>query len=360
MTLFIVSVAIVLVVSAVCSLSEAAIYAVRMPYIRQIAEGGSKAGIVLTDFKEHMERPISAILIVNTAANTAGAAVAGAQARLLFGDASLLWFSLLFTLAVLFFSEIVPKVVGVVYARPVATALALPWAGVIRLLTPMIWLTQIISRLFKPADAMAAPEEEVHHFAMLSAEEGSIMPHEAEMVSNVLRLDQVKTRDIMTPRPVVFKLASDMTMREVQQKVKTWNHSRVPVYDADDPESWTGFVFSRDVLTALANDQFDRTLESLRHPLYFVSEKTAGHVLLRTFLKRRTHLFGVVDNYGDITGIISLEDVLESVLGQEIVDEADSAVDMQEVARRRKEEYFRKSDVDGSIVERTEEDDRAP
>ncbi len=358
MTIFIASVVIVLVVSAVCSLSEAAIYAVRLPYVRQVAEGGSRAGAVLTDFKEHMERPISAILIVNTAANTAGAAVAGAQARLLFGESALIWFSLFFTLGVLFFSEIIPKVAGVVYNRAVATTLAVPWAAMIKLLYPLIWMIQKMSALLKPSQSLAAPEEEVHHFAMLSAEEGSIMPYEAEMVSNVLRLDEVKTRDIMTPRPVVFKLPSNMTLREVAEKVKKWNHSRVPVYDGDDPESWTGFVFTREILSALASDRFDATLDSLRHPLNFVSEKTPGHILLRTFLKRRTHLFGVVDSYGDISGIVTLEDVLEAVLGQEIVDEVDSAVDMQEVARRRKDEYFKKTDVDGSIVQRDDEDRR--
>jgi CBS domain containing-hemolysin-like protein len=356
MTLFIVSVLVVLLVSAICSLSEAAMYAVRLPYVRQIAGAGSRAGLALSGFKENMERPISAILIVNTAANTAGAAVAGAQARVLFGEASLLWFSLCFTLGVLFLSEIIPKVLGVVYSRPVATALALPWVGMIRLLYPVIWVIQQSSRLLKPRQSLAAPEEEVHQFAMLSAEEGSIMPREAEMVSNVLRLDEVKTRDIMTPRPVVFKLASNMTLREVSKKVKQWTHTRVPVYDAGDPEAWKGFVFSRDVLTGLANDQFETTLESLCHPLFFVSETTAGHVLLRSFLKRRTHLVGVVDEYGDITGIVTLEDVLESVLGEEIVDEADSAVDMQEVAKQRKRDHFKKTDADGLIVQ--ENDDR--
>jgi CBS domain containing-hemolysin-like protein len=350
MTLFVVSVVVVLLVSAICSLSEAAMYAVRLPYVRQIAGAGSHAGRALTAFKENMEQPISAILIVNTAANTAGAAVAGAQARMLFGGESLLWFSLCFTLGVLFFSEIIPKVLGVIYSRPVARALALPWVGMIKILYPVIWVIQQLSWLLKPRRSLAAPEEEVQQLAILSAEEGSIMPHEAAMVSNVLRLDQVKTRDIMTPRPVVFKLASDMTLREVSEKVKRWTHTRVPVYDSDDPESWEGFVFSRDVLTGLANDQFETTLKSMCQPLLFVSEKTPGHVLLRSFLKRRTHLFGVADDYGDITGIVTLEDVIESLLGEEIVDEADSAVDMQEVARRRKREHFKKTDVDGSIV----------
>ena len=289
-------------------------------------------------------------VFINTAANTAGAAIAGAQARLLFGETSLIWFSVVFTLAVLFLSEIIPKVAGVVYNRHVATAIAAPWAVTVKILFPLIWLTQHVSRFLKPDESVIAPEEEVHHFAMLSAEEGSIMQHEAEMVSNVLRLDQVKTRDVMTPRPVVFKLASDTTLGQLSRKITEWNHTRVPIFDPNDPDSWKGFVFARDVLAGLAADRFDSTLEQFCKPLFFVSEDTPGHVLLRTFLKRRTHLFGVVDTYGDITGIVTLEDVLESLIGEEIVDETDSAVDMQEVARRRKQDLFRKMGERDSMV----------
>ncbi len=355
MTVFVVSVLLVLIASALCSLSEAAIYAVRMPYVRQITESGSRAGLILTGFKENMERPIAAILIINTAANTAGAAVAGAQARLLFGEPALLWFSLVFTLAVLFLSEIIPKVAGVVYNRQIAKFIAAPWDIGIRVLFPLIWLTQHVSRLFKPSESVIAPEDEVQHFAMMSAEEGSIMQHEAEMVSNVLHLDRVKTRDLMTPRPVVFKLPSNTTLGEISKLVVDWNHSRVPIYDSENPETWKGFVFSRDILAALASDRFQSTVDQFCKPLFFVTEDTPGHVLLRTFLKRRTHLFGVVDGYGDITGIVTLEDVLESLIGEEIVDESDSAVDMREVARRRKQEMYREMDARGSMSD-TEDD----
>ncbi len=344
MTIFFLSVSTVLIVSALCSLSEAAIYAVRLPFIRKLSATGSRAGAILTNFKQNMELPIAAILIINTAANTAGAAIAGAQARLLFGEASLVWFSLLFTLGVLFLSEIIPKVAGVVYARPVAKMIAQPWAVAIRLLSPLIWLTQRVSKLLKPNVSVIAPEEEVHHFAMLSAEEGSIMQHEAEMVSNVLRLDQLAARELMTPRPVVFKLSSTTTLGEIAGTVADWTHSRVPIYGADDPESWIGFVLARDVLAALASDRFDAPVTDLCKPLFFVTEETLGHVLLRSFLRRRTHLFGVVDDYGDITGIVTLEDVLESLIGEEIVDESDAAVDMQEVAQRRRRQLF--SDLD--------------
>ncbi len=340
MTIFLISVAVVLVVSALCSLSEAAIYAVRLPFVRRLSAAGSRAGAILNNFKQNMEMPIAAILIINTAANTAGAAVAGAQARLLFGENSLIWFSILFTLGVLFLSEIIPKVAGVVYARPVAKLIAQPWAITIKLLSPVIWLTQLVSNLLKPKVSFLAPEEEVHHFAMLSAEEGSIMQHEAEMVSNVLRLDQLTAKELMTPRPVVFKLSTETTLGEIADTVGDWSHSRVPVYDADDPESWIGFVLARDVLASLASDRFDAPITDLCKPLFFVTEETLGHVLLHSFLKRRTHLFGVVDDYGDITGIVTLEDVLESLIGEEIVDESDVAVNMQVVARRRKKERF--------------------
>ncbi len=358
MTVFVASIVIVLIASAFCSLSEAAIYAVRLPYVRQVAETGNRAGIILDGFKENMDRPIAAILIINTAANTAGAAVAGAQARVLFGESALIWFSVFFTLAVLFIAEIIPKVVGVVYNRSAAMLIARPWNLGIKLLFPLIWLTQQVTRLFKPDDSVLAPEEEVHHFAMMSAEEGSIMQHEADMVANVLRLDRVKTRELMTPRPVVFKLASDTTLEHLSREVTEWNHSRVPVYDAGDPESWIGFVFARDLLAALAADRHDETIDQFCKPLFFVPEDTPGHVLLRTFLKRRTHLFGVIDGYGDISGIVTLEDVLESLIGEEIVDESDSAIDMQVVARRRKKEIYKDMEASGTILDDADHDEK--
>ncbi len=341
MSIFLFSVLIVLVVSAFCSVSEAALYAVRRPYVRQIAGEGSRSGRQLLRFKNNMEQPISAILIVNTVANTAGAAIAGAQARVLFGETALIWFSLAFTLGVLFFSEIIPKVVGVTYSRPVSRAIALPWSAGIGLLYPVVWLIENLSRMLKPQRVFSAPEDEVHQLALISAEEGSIMPYEANLVRNVLHLDRVKTRDIMTPRPVVMKLPANMTLRQVAEKVKDFTNTRIPIYDSGDPENWTGMVLSRDILSGLAKDQFGETLDGICKPLYFVSEKTPGHVLLKSFLKRQTHLFGVADEYGDITGIVTLEDVIESMLGEEIVDEVDSAVNMQDVAKLRKRERLR-------------------
>ena len=334
MTVFIASVATVILVSCFCSLSEASIYAVRRPYVRTLAEEGHLAGRVLEVFKNNMERPIVAILIVNTAANTAGAAVAGAQARALFGPEALIWFSVFFTLAVLVLSEIIPKIMGVVYNRPVARTVAVPWQVVIRLLSPVVWSLERLSGLLKPdAPVMAAPEEEVVQLAKLSAEEGSILDVEARLVHNALRLNEITAADVMTPRTVVFKLPSTMTLQTVAETVKEWNYSRIPVHEEGNPEAWTGFVRTRAVLSGLAQDRFDITLEEFAQPIHFVPLGTPGHVLLNTMIEQQEQIFAVVDTYGGVAGVVTLEDVLESLIGAEIVDEVDPAPDLQEVAR---------------------------
>lgn len=336
MTLLFVSVLVVLVVSAFCSLSEASLYAVRRPFIKKLVEGGSPAGAVLDDFKDNMERPITAILVVNTIANTAGAAVAGAQASVFWTGRELLLFSAVFTLGVLFVSEIIPKVVGVAYSRSVAQAIALPWRAIILVLTPVTAVVVRFSRLLQPNEpVLVAPEDEVVQIVRMSAEEGSILGIEADIVRNALNLDEITARDIMTPRTVVYRLRADTRVGELRSTVAEWHFSRIPIVDPEDPERWMGLVRAQDVLRALAQDRFDATLESLAGPLVSVPQTLRGHELLERFLSERSHLFAVVDEYGGVSGVTSLEDVLESLIGEEIVDEVDLHADLQELARRR-------------------------
>jgi CBS domain containing-hemolysin-like protein len=347
MTVLVLSVFAVLVISGLCSLTEAAVYAVRMPYVRALAESGSQAGQLLLQFKQNMERPISTILIVNTVANTAGAAIAGAQARSVLPESALIGFAASFTLAVLVVSEIVPKVLGVVYSERLVGILAVPLHLAILSLYPLVWTIQQLSRWIKPdVPALAAPEEEVEQLARMSAEEGSILKEEAELVHHVLRLNEVTAGDIMTPRPVVVKFRAGLTVQELAERIEHWTYSRIPVYSDDDPETWVGYVLQRDVLTSLAEDRFGTTLASLCKPMFFVSERTPGHVLLRSFVRRKTHLFGVMNRFGDLIGVVTLEDVIESLIGQEIVDEVDSAVDMQDVARLRRRQQMRRQSSD--------------
>lgn len=341
MTLLMISVATVLVVSAMCSVSEAAFYAVRMPFISQLVESGSVAGKILAKFKRNMEQPITAILIVNTVANTAGAAVAGSQARQEFGESSILWFSALFTIAVLFLSEILPKIAGVAYAKQIAAFVSVPWNAAVVALHPVVWLTEKISRVLKRGRlTFFAPEDEVAQMAVVSAEEGSILPEEAGLVGNVLRLDDICAKDIMTPRTVVLALPARTTLRDFRNRTFEKVYSRIPLYAPDDSENWVGVVRSQDVLTRLANNELDVALQDICRPIHFVPEQTHGHHLLTEFLTRQVHLLGVVDEYGSIVGIITLEDIMESLVGVEIMDETDKTADLQKKARDRASRRF--------------------
>ena len=202
----------------------------------------------------------------------------------------------------------------------------------IKALTPMVWLAQNLAKIFPRGDGAEASEEEVSHMVALSAEEGSILPLEAELVKNVLQLNDVAAKEIMTPRTVVFKLDASRTVAEVTEEVANRPHSRIPIHAPDDPEDWTGQVLKEDVLACMARDEFEVRLETLQKPLEYLPESVPGHRLLSAFLKRRAHLLAVVDEYGGISGVVTLEDVMESLLGEEIVDETDSVVDLREEA----------------------------
>lgn len=340
MTLLIVSVACVLIVSGLCSLSEASLYAVRMPFVRTLADSGSYVGRLLSGFKDNMERPISAILIVNTVANTAGAAIAGAQARDLFGENAFIWFSAVFTVSVLLCAEILPKIVGVVYSENVSRLIAFPLTVMTWVLFPVVFLIDRLSQLIRPdAPIIAAPEEEVVQLATMSAEEGSILHEEAELVRNALRLNDVPASQIMTPRSVVTKFSASMTVGNVAESVDDWTYARMPVYSESDPDTWSGFVLRRDILTKLASGSQSATLESLIQPLTCVPSTTPANELLKAFVEMKTHLFAVSDEFNHIVGVVTLEDVIEELIGDEIVDEVDVAVDMQAVARQQMSDY---------------------
>jgi CBS domain containing-hemolysin-like protein len=344
----------VLVISAICSVTEAALYAVRPSFVRSLNAEGSAAGRVLDGMKGHTERPISTILIVNTAANTAGASIAGAQAEEIFGAQYIVWFSVAFTIAVLFFSEIIPKIIGVAYSDRLSVVIARPLSIAVFLMLPAVWMIQRLSRLIKPdGPIISAPEEEVGHMARMSAEEGSILPIEADLVQHVLKLNEVSAEQIMTPRSVVMRLPSNRKLRAVSEDMAArrieWTNSRIPITRDGNDDDWCGVILRRDALALLASDEFDRTLDSFAKPLHFVKTTTPGHILLDSFIEKRSHLFAVVDPDETIVGIVTLEDVLESLIGEEIVDEVDVVVDMQAFARSQDATPPRKNDVDGRV-----------
>lgn len=350
MLTLIIAVAVAVLVSAFCSMSEATLYSVSWSYIEKLRKDGKKAGEQLYYLRANVEKPITAILTLNTVANTAGAAVAGAAAASVF-EAQHVWiFTAAFTLVILILGEILPKTVGVAYNRGLAPALALPIQVMIVALTPLIWAGGLMARMVRPKrKGPVSTEEDLRAVVSLTRKEGVIKPYEELSIKNILSLDDKTVSDIMTPRTVVFSLSATMTTGMAKGTV--WPHSRIPVHDEDDPENMVGIVYRRQVLEALANDQDSLTMAQLMKPVRFVLETMTLDKLLVKFLESRTHLFVVLDEYGGVSGVVSLEDVLEEILGKEIVDETDQVADMRELARTRRNELLSKMTVSGDSDE---------
>lgn len=338
----ILSVSLATIISFICSLSEAALYSVPWSRIENLRREGRRSGEILFLLRQDVERPISAILTLNTVANTAGASVAGAAAAEVFPGDRLVVFAVAFTILVLIFGEIIPKTVGVLYARQVGPLMARPILWMVKAFTPMTWLLSFVVRLLKGKQAGPhTTEEDIKAIVSLTRKAGLLQPYEELSIRNILSLDQKSVEQVMTPRTVVFTLPAGITVQEAMKEGQIWPHSRVPVWD-DDAEDIVGIVYRRDVLVALAGDRHATTLSTLMKPVEFVLESLTLDRALIKFLESRIHMFVVLDEYGGFSGVITLEDVLEEILGKEIVDETDQFADMRELARQR-----RKSAKDG-------------
>ncbi len=332
----IIAVTMAILISAACSLMEAVLYSVPMRYVESAAQEGKQGAKIFRMMRNDIEKPISAILSLNTIANTAGAAVAGAAATAVFGHQWLGYFSVFFTLAILLFSEIIPKTAGVVYGPSLISIVAYPLKGLIGLMSPAIWLTNMVTRMVargKTEEAITA--EELRIMARLSLRSGQINPYQEQVIENILTLQNKTAKDVMTPRTVIFSLSEHLSVREASEAAPGWEHSRFPVYDRD-PEDIVGIVLTRELLVALSQGKEDMKLTDLMRPVHFVVETARLNDVFIQFLERREHLFVVLDEYGGIAGLITLEDVLEEILGREIVDEFDKVEDKRELARRQR------------------------
>ncbi len=332
---FVISVSLAIVISSLCSVCEAVLYSLSSSQIEMLKNKGSRAGLILSRLRADIDEPITAILTLNTIANTVGAAIAGAAAASLFGDRNVYLFSAAFTLAILIFSEIIPKTVGVSFPNKLAPLIAYPLHWMIVVLKPVILFCRLITRLIphdRNEDTVSA--EELQTIAALSRESGHLEETQEKVISNVLALKNMTVREVMTPRTVTFSLDEKMSVREVMSVINRFtSHSRVPVY-LDDSDNVTGIVMRKDVLLAAARQKFDEKLSQLKNDVHFVPETMPLNRVLIDFFEKRQHLFVVVDEYGSVTGIISMEDVLEEIVGEEIIDESDRTKDMRELARK--------------------------
>lgn len=299
-----------------------------------MARSGRLSGRIFKKLKKDIHQPITAILTLNTIANTMGAAVAGAAAAVVFGEQYLGLFSILFTTAILIFSEILPKTAGVAYSRRLAFWVALPLQILVKVMTPITWFIQTLTRLlFAQGPESLVSAEEVEAIASMSRKAGAIDPQQELVISNILSLKNKTVRQAMTPRTVTFTIREHLTVDEAMELKEQWHlHSRVPVYDKDANDI-VGIVLRKDVLLSASEGRGQRPLSALTHRVHFVPEAAPLTTTLLEFFERRRHLFVVVDEYGSFTGVISLEDIIEEIMGQEIMDESDPTKSMRELAR---------------------------
>ena len=339
MTPILVVASLTLAASFLCSLFEAALYAITPARLALQVRNGVRGARRLAQLREHIEEPIAAILTVNTIAHTVGAAWCGAMVGDRYGSAALGLFATVFTVLVLALTEIVPKSLGVRYAARLGTLIAWPIQLMIWSVWPIVWLARRSMTLLTGPRAVDGPtEDEVLVTSRMAADHGMLRSEEHTWVRNALRLDRVTAGELRTPRTVVESLPADLSLGELRRGVDRWVHSRVPVTEAGHPDRVLGLALRREVFDALLEPGGEeRTLRELVHPIQFVPESTPAHELLQRFVAQRSHMFAVVDEYGGFEGVVTLEDVLECLLGAEIVDEHDEVADLQTFARERAE-----------------------
>lgn len=320
--------------SFLCSLFEAALYAVRTSQIEEMRAAGVPGAERIARLRADVEEPIAAILTINTVAHTIGATWCGAMVGELLGSAAVGVFAAIFTVLVLALTEIVPKSIGVRWAGPLAPRLALGIQLMVWIAWPVARPARAMMRRISGGDSEGPSENEVVLFARQAARGGAVRREERRWVENALRLDQVTAGELRTPRTVVESLSADATVAEATADPSRWTHSRVPLAEGGDVDQLMGQVYRREVFDARVAGREDIALRELVHPLRFVPETMPAHELLDLFIEQRSHMVAVLDEYGGFEGLVTLEDVLEALLGEEIVDETDEHSDMQEHARR--------------------------
>lgn len=350
MVLLVVYVCVALGFSFLCSVAEAVILSVNTPYITLLQRQGRPAGALLARMKAEINRALAAILTLNTIAHTIGAAGAGAQAAVVFGNAWVGVASAVLTLLILVFSEIIPKTLGAHYWKRLAPATAYVLQGLIWLLYPFVVLAELITRGLSHGPVLTGfNRDELAAMAEISAGEGLLDEDETRILKNLLRLRDGRVTDVMTPRTVIFSLPEDLRVEEFFWKYEPRRFSRIPIY-RDDPEQLDGFVLRGDLLLAQARGNTGSTLANYRRELHALPASVSLSRAFDAFLRQRAHMMVVVDEYGGILGLVTLEDILETLLGQEIVDESDRTTDMQAHARRlwrRRAREMGLDDVDG-------------
>lgn len=318
--------------SALCSMLEATLLSTPLSYITGLEDQGVKGAARLKKLKQNTDRPISAILCLNTIANTVGASIVGSLVYEVYGDAIVGIFSTIFTLMILIFSEIIPKTIGTNYWRRLAIPASVIINAMIFISFPLVWILEHLTRLISSrSEQVSVSREDISAMVSVATEEEVIEKEEKKMIQNLLKLDEMTAHEIMTPSTVVEMAEGNMTIKEFYDSDLT--HSRILVYDEDNDDYVIGYVLRQTVLEKMAEDKFTTTIRDISRPiLSFPEEEPVGNIWEK-FLEKKEHVSAIIDEYGSFRGIVTMEDVIETMLGQEIVDETDEVVDMQEYAK---------------------------
>ena len=319
-----------------------------MSYVAVLEKERPTVGRLLKSQKENINKSIASILILNTIANTLGAAAVGAQAAMIFGNDAVVYVSVVLTFAILFFSEIIPKTIGAIHWKKLAPVTAHAIRFFIWITYPIILTTLFVTNKISHGntDANSLTKEELLESMLISEDEGVIDEKESDVIENILNLDNIKVAEVLTPRSVVFALDENITIKEIiETKEDIFKFSRIPVFH-ESIEEVVGLVMTKRIFQqALKDDSV--TLGSIKKKIFSINENVPVSKALDLFIAKKDHMFLVMDNYDQTEGIITLEDCVETILGVEIVDESDSTVDMRELAKMQmKQKRKLKTDFD--------------
>jgi len=332
MTLLITYLVLAIGISFVCSILEAVLLSITPTYIAQIKDKKPREAKMVAKVKSQLDQSISSILILNTFAHTMGAAGVGSQAVRVYGEQWETLIAVLLTLAILYFSEIIPKTIGATFWKPLAVPSAYVIAVLIKLVFPLVWLSTRVTRLFSRNKKDSISREEVLAFTALSHKEGAIATQESQLLENILKLREAKTEDILTPRTVVHALNETCSVKDALQADKTQNFTRIPVYQ-DSIDNISGVIIKTQLYEYERQGKGETLLSEVKVPIHRISENFPVLQLLDLFIKRHEQLFLVEDHFGQTAGVVTLEDAVETLLGREIVDESDNIEDLQKFAK---------------------------
>lgn len=352
MSLLIFYVLLAIGVSFLCSIMEAVILSITPSYIAALEQNENPAGVTLRKLKTNIDRPLAAILSLNTVAHTMGAAGAGAQAAVVFNSTAVGVFSAVLTFLILIFSEIIPKTLGALHWRRLA-----PWTS--RMLIPTIWITWPLVKmsegitylLTRNQKKVTFSREEFTALAEVGQREGVFQENESRILKNLFRFASIRVKDIMTPRIVVYALPVAKTISEVMEEEDDFRFSRIIVY-RENRDQVAGYVLKDQILLKAAQGEGDQTLENLMREITVVPDTMPLSALFELLTGRLDHIALVVDEYGGFAGIVTMEDIVETLLGMEIVDEEDEVTDMQELARQ---QWLRRAQRLGLVDKNLEE-----